>query len=165
MNFLSFSGFVTMISDFQTGPSDQDGGCYRLLSIDNGYGEMVNFVVGPDTYFVNHEIVSIGDQVTGFYDANAPAPLIFPPQYRAVVIAKEKRSQNVKVDYFNRKFKSSDGSLRLNISLETEILLENGQLFNRNPANRNLIVVYGATTRSIPAQTTPSQIIVMCPDS
>ena len=28
--------------------------------------------------------------------------------------------------------------------------------------NRNLIVIYGATTKSIPAQTTPYKIIVMC---
>ena len=162
MNFLSFSGIVTMMSDFPTGPNDQDGGCYRLLAVDNGNGNMVNFVVAPDTYFVNHEVVSIGDRVTGFYDANAPAPLIFPPQYRAIVMAKDSPAQNVTVDFFNRQLESSDGNLRLNISLDTQILLENGQLFNRNPGNRNLIVVYGATTRSIPAQTTPSQIIVMC---
>ena len=68
----------------------------------------------------------------------------------------------MKVSFFNSQLLSSDGSLRLNIAPSTQILLENGQLFNRNPANRNLIVVYGATTRSIPAQTTPSQIIVMC---
>jgi len=119
-------------------------------------------VVEPGTYFVDHEVVSIGDSVTGFYDANAPVPLIFPPQYRAIVMAKNTPTHNVTVDFFNRQLVSSDGNLKLNISLDTQILLENGQLFNRNPANRNLIVVYGATTRSIPAQTTPSQIIVMC---
>ena len=161
MNFLSFSGIVSMISDFPIRPNDQSG-CYRLLSVDGGRGNMVNFVVEPDTYFVNHEVVSIGDRVTGFYDANAPVPLIFPPQYRAIVMAKDSPAQNVTVDFFNRQLESSDGSLRLNISLDTQILLENGQLFNRNPGNHNLIVVYGATTRSIPAQTTPSQIIVMC---
>ena len=100
--------------------------------------------------------------VTGFYDADAPVPLIFPPQYRAIVMTIDSPYQSVKVDFFNRQLESSDGSLKLNISPSTQILLENGQLFNRNPANRNLIVVYGATTRSIPAQTTPYQIIVMC---
>lgn len=133
-----------------------------MLSVDNGYGDVVNFVVEPNTYFVNHEVVSIGDSVTGFYDANAPVPLIFPPQYAAIVIAKNTPAHSVTVDFFNRQLVSSDGNLKLNISLDTQILLENGQLFNRNPANRNLIVVYGATTRSIPAQTTPSQIIVLC---
>ena len=162
MDFLSFSGTVTMISDFWTGPNDEDGGCYQLFEVDNGYGNVVNFVVEPDTYFVDHAVVAIGDPVTGFYDADAPVPLIYPPQYRAIVMAIDTPYQSVKVDYFNNQLVSSDGSLKVNISSTTLIVLENGQLFNRNPANRNLIVVYSATTRSIPAQTTPSQIIVLC---
>lgn len=162
MNFLSFSGTVTGISDFWVGPTDEDGGCYQLFEVDNGYGDIVNFVVEPSTYFVDHAMVMVGDPVIGFYDADAPAPLIYPPQYRAVVMAVNTPYQNVKVSFFNRQLLSSDGSLKLNISSNTRVLLENGQAFNRNPANRNLIVVYGATTRSIPAQTTPSQIIVMC---
>ena len=48
MNFLSFSGFVTMISDFPTGPNDENGGCYQMFSVDNGYGDTVNFVVAPE---------------------------------------------------------------------------------------------------------------------
>lgn len=162
MNFLSFSGIVTMISDFWMGSNDDGGGCYQLFSVENQSGNIVNFVVAPDTYFVNHRVVAVGDQVTGFYDADAPVPLIFPPQYRAIVMVKEAPRQNVKVSFFNSQLVSSDGSLRLNLSSNTQVLLENGQLFNRYPANRNLIVIYGATTRSIPAQTTPSKIIVMC---
>lgn len=162
VNFLAFSGTVTMISDFPIGPSDVDAGCYLLFSVENDIGDLVNFVVGPGTYFVDHEAVEIGDLVTGFYDANAPVPLIFPPQYEAIVMAKDTLEQNVIVDFFDLNLVSSDGSLRLNISPRTQILLENGQIFNRIPSNRYLIVVYGVTTRSLPAQTTPSQIIVMC---
>ena len=162
MNFLSFSGVVTMISDFWLGANDDGGGCYQLFSVDGGSGNIVNFIISPDTYFVDHSIVSIGDQVTGFYDADAPVPLIYPPQYSAIVMAKEESYQNVKVSFFNNQLVSSDGSLKLNLSRNTPILLENGQLFNRDPANRNLIVIYGATTRSIPAQTTPAEIIVIC---
>lgn len=130
--------------------------------MDNGYGTLVNFVVTPNTYFVDHVMVSRGDMVTGFYDANAPVPLIFPPQFRAIVMARDTLYQNVKVDYFNSQLLSSDNNLKLNIAPRTQIVLENGQAFSNNPANRNLIVVYGATTKSIPAQTTPYKIIVMC---
>ncbi len=122
----------------------------------------VNFVVSPTTYFVDHVMVTVGDRVTGYYDGNAPIPFIFPPQYRALVMVKDNQNQNVKVDYFNEQLVSSDGQLRLNISPFTQILLTNGQSFTRNPANRNLIVIYGPTTRSIPAQTTPYKIIVWC---
>ncbi|MFT9497260.1 hypothetical protein [Anaerosolibacter sp.] len=108
-------------------------------------------------------MVSVGDIVVGFYDANAPVPLIYPPQYRAIVMSRLVLGQNVKVDYFNEQLVSSDGTLKLNIAPFTQIILENNQAFTANLANRNLIVLYGPTTRSIPAQTTPYKIIVLCP--
>ena len=151
-----------MINDFWIGTNHDGGGCYKLMSVDNGQGLSVNFVVEPTTYFVDDYMMRIGDRVTGFYDANVPVPLIYPPQYRAVVIAADSPNRHVKVDYFNGRLESSDGQLRLNVSANTPVLLENGQQFTGNLANRNLIVSYGATTKSIPAQTTPSQIIVMC---
>ena len=159
--FLSFLGTITRIDDFFTG-SEEPSGCYKLISVQNRDGSMVNFVVTPTTYFVDHIMVAVGESVIGFYDANSPVPLIFPPQYQAVVMAKATVGQNVKVDYFNSQLISSDGMLKINITPFTQILLENGQVFTKNPANRNLIVVYGPTTRSIPAQTTPYKIIVMC---
>ena len=39
--------------------------------------------------------------------------LSFPPQFRALVIARETPYQNVKVDHFNRRLESSDGTLKL----------------------------------------------------
>lgn len=162
INFTSFHGTVTMISDFMIGLNGEGEGCYKLISVDNGYGSLVNFVVSPTTYFVDHVMVTVGDRVTGYYDANAPVPLIFPPQYRALVMAKDNPYQNVKIDYFNSQLESSDGQLKLNISPYTQVLLTNGQAFTRNAANRNLIVIYGPATKSIPAQTTPYKIIVWC---
>jgi hypothetical protein len=159
--FLSFFGTITMIDDFWTG-IEEPSGCFKIMSVQNRDGSIVNFVVSPATYFVDHITAAAGDHVIGFYDANAAVPLIFPPQFRAIVMAKVTRGQNVKVDYFNSQLISSDGMLKINIAPFTQILLENGQAFTRNPANRNLIVVYGAATMSIPAQTTPYRIIVMC---
>lgn len=161
-NFKSFHGTITMINDFWTNASGEGLGCYKLMSVEDEQGNLVNFVVAPSTYFLDHVTVSVGDRVTGFYDGNAPVPLIYPPQYRAIVMAIDNPYQNVKVDFFNNQLVSSDNMLKLNIGPHTQILLENDQLFNRNPGNRNLIVVYGPTTRSIPAQTTPYKIIVMC---
>nr|WP_202406332.1 hypothetical protein [Pontibacillus yanchengensis] len=151
-----------MINDFITGQNGEGEGCYTLISVDNGAGAMVNFVISPTTYFVDHAIVSVGDQVTGYYDRNAPTPLIYPPQYRALVMVKESAYQNVKVDYFNSQLVSSDGQLRLNLSPYTQMMLANGQPFTKDPSNRNLIVIYGPSTKSIPAQTTPYRIVVWC---
>lgn len=161
-NFYSFQGTVTMISDFYTGQNGEGEGCYKLFSVDNGAGALVNFVVAPATYFVDHVMVAVGDRITGYYDGNAPVPLIYPPQYQALVMVKERPYQNVKVDYFNSQLESSDGRLKLNISPYTQIVLTNGQTFSKNPANRDLIVIYGPATKSIPAQTSPYRIIVLC---
>ena len=160
--FQPFYGMVTMIDDFLINETGEGAGCYKLISVENIDGVLVNFLVAPDTYFVDHVMVRPRDMVTGFYDANAPVPLIFPPQYRAIVMAKDNPYQNVKVDYFNSQLISSDNILKLNVAPWTKIVLENGQAFTKSPTNRNLIVVYGATTKSIPAQTTPYKIIVMC---
>jgi hypothetical protein len=162
IKFQSFSGFITMIDDFLINESGEGTGCYKLMTVEDGYGAIVNFVVTPTTYFVDHVMVRVGDKVTGFYDANAPVPMIFPPQYRAIVMAMDTQYRNVKVDYFDSQLLSSDNNLKLNLSPYTHIVLENDQAFGRNPADRNLIVLYGPTTRSIPPQTTPYKIIVMC---
>lgn len=159
--FGSFKGTVTMMEDFWGG-SRAPFECYKLMTVQNTDGSIVNFVIEPTTYFVDHRIISIGDPVIGYYDANAPVPLIYPPQYRAMVVARLSNDKNVKVDFFNSRLISSDGALKLTINPTTIILQENGQLFTANPANHNLIVEYGASTRSIPAQTVPYKIVVMC---
>jgi hypothetical protein len=161
-NFYSFHGTVTIISDFFTGQNGEGDGCNKLISVQNELGAIVNFMVSPTTYFVDHVMVAVGDRVTGYYDGDAPALLIYPPQYQALVMAKDSPYQNVKVDYFNSQLVSSDGRLQLNISPYTRIVLTNGQSFSRTPANRDLIVIYGPATKSIPAQTTPYRIIVLC---
>ncbi len=158
--FMSFSGVVARINDFMTGA--ESSGCYKLVTVQNMAGDTVNFVVTPYTYFVDQAMVSTGEPVIGFYDADLPVPLIYPPQYRAVVMARADPARNVKVDFFNSRLISSDGMLQLNIAPYTLVILENEQFFTGNPANRNLAVVYGASTRSIPAQTTPYEIIVLC---
>ncbi|MBS4538240.1 hypothetical protein GOQ27_07180 [Clostridium sp. D2Q-11] len=159
--FKSFSGIITNIDHLWRGSTDRIG-CTKLVSVENRDEGIVNFVVTPDTYFVDGVMIKEGDFVTGFYDALAPTPLIFPPQLRAIVMTKVSEYQNVKVDYFDTQLISSDGTLKLNLSPLTPVLLENGQPFITIPRNRNLVVVYGPTTRSIPAQTTPYKIIVLC---
>ena len=162
MNFYSFQGTVTEINDFMMGQNAETEGCFKLITVDDGHGGIVHFVVSPTTYFVDHAIVAPGDRITGYYDGDAPVPLIYPPQYRALIMVKERNDLTVKVDYFNNQLVSRDGQLQLNLSPYTPILLRNGQPFSKNIENRNLIVIYGPSTKSIPAQTTPYKIIVWC---
>ncbi|HOJ77045.1 MAG TPA: hypothetical protein PLZ08_02295 [Bacillota bacterium] len=159
--FQSFTGIITMIGDLMTG-EERSTGCIKIMTVEDETGNRVNFIVTPTTYFVNHATMAVGDRVIGFYDANAPIPYIYPPQLQALVMAKVDKIRNIKVDCFDSQLISSDGTLQLNLALSTQIILENGQRFTGNLANRDLIVLYRATTRSIPAQTTPDKIIVMC---
>lgn len=153
--YLSFSGIITDITN------QNDAGCYQRFEVENENGEIVNFIILPTTYFIDHKKAQVGMFVTGYYNANTPVPLIYPPQYQAAVISLEP-DQNVMVSYFNDNLVSLDETLQLNIGTDTEIILENGQDFIGYLADRDLIVQYGASTRSIPAMTTPTRIIVMC---
>lgn len=155
--FQAFTGVVTGISNF--GSSD---GCDQIMSVADRQGRVVNAIVGPDTYVVDQKMIKIGDRITMYYDADAPAVLIYPPQYHALVIVLDPAHDLVKLDYFNRQLISSDGQLQLNVGTDTSLVLENGQQFKGNLANRYLLVIYRATTKSIPAQTTPMKIIVLC---
>ena len=161
INFFSFSGVVTDIYDLNT-QGREDTGCNMIMSVRDDGENVVNFVVSPDTYFLDQEMIHVGDFVTGYYNGNAPAILIYPPQFPALIVVKYQENQNVKVDFFNSRLVSSDGMLRLNIGPDTLIMLKNGQAFRGDITNRNLIVVYGPSTRSIPAVTTPEKIIVWC---
>jgi hypothetical protein len=161
-NFYSFQGVVTQITDFVTYPNDGSAGCNKFFTVENNQGGIVNFVVSPSTYVVDQEMIAVGDVVTGYYDGDAPAIMIYPPQYPALVLVKENPNQSIKVSYFNQDLLSSDGQLKLNLSQNTRIILTNGQQFSNYPGNRDLIVTYQFTTRSIPPQTTPSRIIVLC---
>lgn len=160
--FIPVTGTVISIETFQNFTNDNSA-CTLLIGVRGRGQELTYFTVDLDTYFINNVTIRRGDSITAFYDSSLPVVLIFPPRYRAVVIAKNSRNQFVKVDYFDNDLVSSDNELKLNISPQTRILLTNNQTYLGSIENRNLVVVYSFTTRSIPAITTPSQVIVLCP--
>ncbi|HLR69160.1 MAG TPA: hypothetical protein VK105_18910 [Virgibacillus sp.] len=160
IQFKAFSGTVVSMNDLHS--SEYGEGCTKMIALQNAEGAQVNFILMPSTYVVNQDMIAIGDAVTGYYNANAPAILIYPPQYQALIMVKEQVHENIKVGYFNSDLISNDHQLKLNIHPYTQIITTNGQSFTGNIVNRTLIVIYGASTKSIPAQTTPYKIIVLC---
>lgn len=156
-----YEGIIIQIDNVYTNNKALSG-CIKKYSIVNQNGDMIYFIVSSQTYILYHIMLNVGDSVICFYDANSPVPLIYPAQLNAVVIAKMQQNQNVTVDYFDNELVNANNTLKLNIAKTTNILLTNGQKFVSDPANHNLVVVYGPTTRSIPAQTTPTQIVVLC---
>lgn len=137
-------------------------GCMIFTTIEDMDGNTVNFIITPSTFVVDWETLSVGMQCTFWYRTDAPVPLIYPPQYTAAVVAQEKNGRMIDVGYYNTSLVNEGQTLQLNIDGSVDIRTTNNQYFQGNPANHNLVVVYDSSTRSIPAQTTPSEVIVLC---
>ncbi len=158
--FMSFENFIPVTGTIRNITRGSDC-CSQMITIraENG---IVHFMVDSHTFIIDSRQLRTGMRVAAFYDSSLPVPLIFPPQYRAQIIAIPGRNEQVTLKHFNRNLLASDRSLQLNIADSTVVQTVNGQVFDCNPGNQNLLVYYSATTRSIPPQTTPGRIIVFC---
>ncbi len=150
--YLNFTGVVKEITKSEK---------RTVLWLEDKDGMPVNFVITEDTYIKDDGEIKIGSIVTGFYDSEKPVILIYPPQYNVEVISVVKEGESIKVDRFDENMVSSDNMLKLNIVENTEIIKQDGTAFDGELRNRKLVVFYGASTKSIPAQTTPFRIVVL----
>lgn len=158
--FMAFETFVPITGTIMNISRGSDC-CSHMLAVRTENG-IVNFWADSGTLVIDSRQLRTGMRIAAFYDSSLPVPLIFPPQYRAQIIALPGRSEQAALKHFNRNLVASDRSLQLNISDRTMVQTVNGQRFDCNPGNQDLLVYYSATTRSIPPQTTPSRIIVFC---
>ena len=111
---------------------------------------------------IKREDLQIGHSLEAYYDKNKPMLLIFPPQLTPdfVLVREENAKMNVKVSKFDDSLLSLDNQLKLNLSKETIIENQLGKPIEKEKlANKELIVFYSVTTKSIPAQTSPIKII------
>lgn len=149
------TGIIQNVSSFS------ENCCEQQVTIRNDNG-ISNFIISTDTYVIGEVRLRPGMLVSAYYDASLPVPLIFPPRYQAVIIGRKNPSENMFIGYFDDTLTAEDNALKLNINRSTEVVTTNGQTFNCRPENQMLIVYYSETTRSIPPQTTPRKIIVLC---
>ena len=127
------------------------------LNTDNG---PVNFILSSDTHVINSTRLRPGMRVVACYDTSQPMPLIFPPQYQAVLVAALWPGEQVLLSRFDRNLIAQGNTLRLNVAPTTTVRSLNGQNFTCQLGGRDLLVFYSNTTRSIPPQTTPRKVIV-----
>ncbi|HIZ78966.1 MAG TPA: hypothetical protein IAA17_04195 [Candidatus Lachnoclostridium stercorigallinarum] len=160
-SFFPITGTISQIEPMQSS-SNNWCGCSLLISISTTCQGMVNLVVTPYTYIFNQEPLQAGDSITAFYDASAPAPLIFPPQYRVTAIVKNTEGRMVDFSYYDENLVNAAGTLQLNLSGDTVIAYPNGQTFFGSPADHYLLVLYSSSTRSVPALTNPDAVVVFC---
>lgn len=161
-SFMSVEGTIVDIQPTRIG-NRRANGCMMFVSVEDMDGNIINFIVTPSTYVLDFTTLREGMKCVFYYRADAPAPLIYPPQFNAAVIAPERQpGQFVSVGYFNAALINEDQTLQLNMDKSVSVMTTNNQMFLGSPANHNLVVVYDAATRSIPAQTTPKRVIVLC---
>lgn len=143
--------------------SRQNKGCTMFVTVEDDKGNITNFTVTPMTYVADFITLKEGMRAAFYYLADAPAILIYPPQFSAAVVIPVKRNgMFAAVGYFNRFLVNESQTLQLNLDRSVEVLTTNNQKFLGSPAEHDLVVFYENTTRSIPAQTTPGKIVVLC---
>lgn len=163
-SYRGVQGTIVSMEPTRIGSRRADG-CMTFVGLEDRDGDLVNFLVSPTTFALDFIRLREGMEVTMYYRTDEPAPLIYPPQYRAAVVAPQMRGQMVDVDYYNKSLVNQDMTLQLNLNGSVDITTTNNQRFLGSPANNDLVVVYSSSTRSIPAQTTPTKIVVLCPKS
>lgn len=147
-------------------PTRQGGrranGCILFVTLETEDGETVNVILSPATFVVDFETLSVGMNCTFWYLADAPMILIYPPQYNAVVAAQDKNSRMVDVSRYGQDLVNQERTLQLKLDRSVDVRTTNNQYFQGSPAGHDLVVIYETSTRSIPAQTTPKRIVVLC---
>lgn len=105
--------------------------------------------------------LKVGDEITAIYK-DAPMILIYPGRLTPeLVILNDNSINNVKVSLFDEMLVSKDNMLKLILNSDTDIeAYKNGaSLKEEDIENSYAVVIYGATTRSIPAQTLADGVV------
>ncbi len=158
--FASVTG--TIVEMVPTRTNRQVNGCTIFVTLEDERGEPVNVILSPDTYVVDFVTLSVGMRVECWYRTDVPMPLIYPPQYHAAVAAEVRAGRRIDVDYYDAALVNQGRTLKLNIDGSVALRTANNQYFQASPSGHELAVIYTSSTRSIPAQTTPEKIVVLC---
>ena len=106
-----------------------------------------------------------GTVVSVIYGALSPMGMSMPPYLgRVSAVVANADKGNFIVSKFDKDLLDAEGKLKLNIGEDTTILTTLGTkniLTAENIQDKNALVFYDVTTRSIPAQTTPSFVLLL----
>ncbi len=159
--FASVSGMIVDVMAERT-EAGRSQNCIMYFTVEDDNGNITNFMVTPNTFVLDFQPLTTGMRCTFWYRTDAPAVLIYPPRYTAVAAARDENDRMVNVSFYNEQFVNQEMNLQLRLDDSTELRTTNNQYFLGNPANHNLMVSYTTSTRSIPAQTTPQKVYVLC---
>ena len=161
--YISVSGIVVSI--------EEANGLTRV-EIEDADGNPAFLVLDEDTVFPFLSDYAVGDNVRGWYLANAPMIMIWPPEYSIKVLATDPGDMNIQVNRFHawdlsaeQAWISQNEDFVFTTDENTEIILQNGDDFSDGLLEgRRIIVIYGPSTRSIPEMATAIKLIVLYED-
>lgn len=151
--YISFEGEVTEIADNKITVKENDNIIMFNLS--------TIIIATKDGEAFKAEDIKVGDKITAVYSSHTPMALSYPGQMTPMMIIVHNSENNIKIDKFDKDLVSSDGTLKLVIDENTKLEhYKTKQIVTEQDLlNKNLLVIYGATTRSIPAQTLAADVV------
>lgn len=106
-----------------------------------------------------------GSKITVFTGSYEPTPLILPVQYTAnIIIINGDKEGNVNADTYladEEGYTNAANTLNIATADDTKIVDKNEKEYKGDLDKNDLIVFYGVSTKSIPAQTTPTKVVVL----
>ncbi len=153
-----YTSTVGMITNMEY----QTDGCSILFTLTNEEQGQIQVLLPSNAYVLNMHPFQMGERVTFFYASNAPMTLIYPPRYTAAAAAYTPQGMTAVLEMFNTNLTNQNNTLTLTPAWNTPITLPNGQTFANMPGGNLLLATYTSSTRSIPAQAIPEQVVVFC---
>ena len=154
--------------------SDVDGIIKTTTDVNNkdDQNNTVNLKITDDTLVYDNlgnkkalSDLTDGSKITVFTGSYEPTPLILPVQYTAnVIIINGDQEGNVNIDTYladEEGYTNAANTLKIATADDTKIVDKDEKEYKGDLDKNDLIVFYGASTKSIPAQTTPTKVVVL----
>ena len=154
--------------------SDVDGIIKTTTDVNNkdDQNNTVNLKITDDTLVYDNlgnkkalSDLTAGSKITVFTGSYEPTPLILPVQYTAnVIIINGDKEGNVNADTYladEEGYTNVANTLKIAAADDTKIVDKDEKEYKGDLDKNDLIVFYGVSTKSIPAQTTPTKVVVL----
>lgn len=154
--------------------SDVDGIIKTTTDVNNkdDQNNTVNLKITDDTLVYDNlgnkkalSDLTDGSKITVFTGSYEPTPLILPVQYTAnVIIINGDKEGNVNADTYladEEGYTNAANTLKIVAADDTKIVDKDEKEYKGDINKNDLIVFYDVSTKSIPAQTTPTKVVVL----
>lgn len=151
---------------------ERDNGKTKIRISDGDMG-IIFWIADPifvihekDQSYGTLENLEKGMEISAIMKESSPMTMSIPPQTNGVIgiVVEDDEIYQSTIGIFDEFLTDAEAMLRLNIGEDTKIVDQKGSkrmYVAEDIKNTECLVIYGATTRSIPAQTTPKLVMIL----